>query len=65
MKDALYNLPKTIAKNPSPPLPAIDVIEDSYDEKSDNGVEGQRIEKIVIPSTIIDIYTKLEVLLSL
>ena len=55
MKDAMYNLPKTIARVRNPFLPPIENIE----EVSDN-LEGQGIEKIFIPSNIIDIYTRLE-----
>ena len=43
MKDALYNLPKAIAKIRNPSLPAIEVIE----SVSDNLQEGV---KIIIPS---------------
>ena len=57
MKDALNNLPKDIAKIRNPPLPAID-------NESDN-LEGEGVQKIIIPSNIIDIYTRLEVLLGL
>ena len=56
MKDALINLPKEIDKIRNPPLPAIE-------NKSDN-LEGEGV-KIIIPSNIIDIYTRLEVLLGL
>ena len=65
MKDALYDLPKTIATVLNPTLPEIGNIEDSFEEISDNDLEGQGIEKIIIPSNIIDIYTRLEVLLGL
>ena len=58
MKDALNNLPKEIAKIRYPPLPAIQNVEDSSD------LEGRGV-KIIIPSNIIDIYTRLEVLLGL
>ena len=58
MKDALYDLPKAIDKIRNPSLPTIENIEDS------NDLEGQGI-KIIIPSNIIDIYTRLEVLLGL
>ena len=46
MKDALYNLPKEIAKIGNPSLPAIE-------NESDN-LEGEGV-KIIIPSNIIDI----------
>ena len=59
MRDALYDVPKTIDKIRNPPLPAIENVEDSSD------LECQGIEKIIIPSNIIDIYTRLEVLLGL
>ena len=53
-KDALYNLPKVIAKIRNPPLPAIENVEDSHKEVSDD-LEGEDNEKIIIPSNIIDI----------
>ena len=58
MKDALYDLPNEIDKIRNPPLPLIENVEDSSD------LEGQGV-KIIIPSNIIDIYTRLEVLLGL
>ena len=57
MKDALYDLPKAIAKIRNPPLPTIENV-------SDSDLEGQGV-KIIIPSNIVDIYTRLEVLLGL
>ena len=59
MKDALYNLPKEIVKIQNPTLPAIENIEDASDDLEGEGV------KIIIPSNIIDIYTRLEVLVGL
>ena len=59
MRDALYNLPKAIDKIQNPPLPAIEKVENSSD------LEGQGIEKNIIPSNITDNYTRLEVLLGL
>ena len=56
MKDALYNLPREIDKIRNPPLPAI--------ENEPDNLQGEGI-KIIIPSNIIDIYTRLEVLLGL
>ena len=56
VKEALYNLPKEINKIRNPPLPAIE-------NESDN-LQGEGI-KIINPSNIIDIYTRLEVLLGL
>ena len=56
MKDASYNLPNEIDKIRNPPLPAIE-------NESDN-LQGEGV-KIIIPSNIIDIYTRLEVLLGL
>ena len=56
MKDALYNLPTEIDKVRNPPVPAIE-------NESDN-LQGEGV-KIIIPSNIIDIYTRLEVLLGL
>ena len=58
MKDAWYVLPKVIDKIRNSPLPTIENVEDSSD------LEGQGV-KIIIPSNIIDIYTRLEVLLGL
>ena len=59
MRDVLYNHPKEIVENPNPRLPAIERIEDVSDNLQGEGV------KIIIPSNIIDIYTRLEVLLGL
>ena len=59
MRDALYILPKTIAKIRNYPFPTIENVENSTD------LQGQGIEKITIPSNIIDIYTKIEILLGL
>ena len=58
MKEALYDLPKAIDKIRNPPLPTIENVEDSSD------LEGLGI-KIIIPNNIIDIHTRLEVLLGL
>ena len=58
MKDALYDLPKAIDKIRNLPLPTIESVEDS------SNLEGRGI-KIIIPNNIIDIYTRLEVLLGL
>ena len=57
MKDALINLPKEIDRIRNPPLPAFEI-------ESDN-LEGEGVQKIIIPSNKIDIYTGLEVLLGL
>ena len=54
---------KTILKTINPLLPAIENIEDSYEEISAYDWEGRGIGKIITPSNIIDIYTRLEVLL--
>ena len=56
MKDALYNLPNESDKIQNPPLTAIE-------NESDN-LQGEGV-KIIIPSNIIDFYTRLEVLLGL
>ena len=58
MKDALYNLQKEIAKIRNAPPPALQKIED-FSVLEDRGV------KSFIPSNLIDIYTRLEVLLGL
>ena len=55
-QDVFYNLPREIDKFRNPPLTAIE-------NESDN-LEGEGV-KIIIPSNIIDIYTRLEVLLGL
>ena len=59
MKDALYNLPKAIDKIRNPPLPTIENIEDV----SEN-LHGE-VVKVIIPSNMIDIYTRLEILLEI
>ena len=56
MQDALYNLPREIARIRNPPITAIE-------SESDN-LEGEGV-KIIIPSNINDIYTRLEILLGL
>ena len=56
MKDALYNLSKEIAKIRNPLLPPIE-------NESDN-LQGEGV-KIIIPSNVIDIYTRLDILLGL
>ena len=56
MQDALYTLPREVAKVRNLPLPTI--------ENESSNVEGDGV-KIIIPSNIIDIYTRLEVLLGL
>ena len=56
MKDTLSDLPKPIDKIRNPPLPAIENVEDSSD------LEGEGV-KSIMPSNIIDTYTRLEVLL--
>ena len=53
-QDAMYNLPNEIDKIRDPPLPAI--------ENENNILEGDGVEKIIMPSNIIDIYTRLEIL---
>ena len=57
MKDALYNLSKAVEKIQNPLLPEIEDREDI--------LQGRGIEKIIIPSNIIDIYSRLEILLGL
>ena len=56
MKDALYNLPNEIDKIRNPPLPPIEIESDK--------LQGEGVKNF-IPSNIIDIYTRLEVLLGL
>ena len=56
MRDALNNLPREIFKIQNPPLPAI--------ENESDGLQREGV-KIIIPSNIIDIYTRLEILLGL
>ena len=59
MKDAFSDLPQEIAGIRNPPLPTIENVEDSSD------LEGQGIEKNIIPSNTIDIFFTLEILLGL
>ena len=56
MQDALYNLPNAVAKIRNPPLPKI--------ENTEDNLRGEGV-KIIIPSNITDIYTRLEILLGL
>ena len=62
LKVALYLLPKTITKILNHSSPAIEIIEISYEEISDIDLEGQGIEKIIIPSKNNDISTRREIL---
>ena len=55
MRDALHDLPKVIDQIRNHPLPKIENVEDSSD------LEGQGL-KFIIPSNLIDNYTRLEVL---
>ena len=55
-KDAKYNLPKEIDKIRNPPLSQI--------ENESDDLQGEEV-KIIIPSNILDIYTRLEILLGL
>ena len=63
MQDAIKYLPKATERFLNPPLPLIENIEDSYEDESDK-LQGEGV-KFIIPSSIIDIYTRLEVLLGL
>ena len=63
IEDVLFNLPKTIPKILNIPSAATGNIEGSFEEISDNDLESERIEKIILPSNINVIHTKLEVLL--
>ena len=56
MQDALYNLAKALDKIRNPPLPEI--------TDNSNDLQGEGV-KIIIPSNVIDIYTRLEILLGL
>ena len=58
-KDASHNLPKERAKSRNPFLPEIENIEDVSDNLEGGGV------KTIIPSNIIDTYTRLKVLIGL
>ena len=58
MKDAAYNLVKVIGKIRNPPLPSMKNVED-FSDSSGQGV------KIIIPSNIFEIYSRLEILLGL
>ena len=60
MRDASNNLPEAIAKIRDTLFPSNENVENSSD------LQGEGIEKIeIIPPNIIDIYTRLEILLSL
>ena len=63
-KDALYQLPKSIAKIRNYLLSLPQIVNEESDEDS-GGLQGQGNEKIFKPSNIINIWTKLEVLLGL
>ena len=63
MRNILINLTKAKAEIRNPPLPAIENVEDSHEEVSDN-LQGQGLKNIM-PSNIIDIYTRSEILLGL
>ena len=56
MIDAIHNLPNEIAKIRNPPIPAIE-------NESDN-LQGEGVN-LTIPANIIDMYTRLEILLGL
>ena len=56
MQDALFNLPKAIAKIQNPPIPAIKNVE-GFDD-----LEGHGNDEILIQSNVFDIYTILEIL---
>ena len=60
---ARKNLPKTIQRNRNPLLsfPSTEELSDNYnDNDSDKYLEGQGVEKITIPSTMIDKFTRLK-----
>ena len=59
----MYNIPITKPKILNPPLAAVGIIQDSYEEISDNDLEGQGTEKSILPSHTIVVYDRLEVLL--
>ena len=59
MQDVIKVLPKGNAKIRNRCLPTIENVEDSYD------LEGQGIKKIILPSNIIDICTRLELFVGL
>ena len=58
MRGAIHHLPKTITKIRNPPLPTFENVEDS------DNLECQGV-KIIFPSDIVNIYTRLEILLRL
>ena len=64
MQDVIKVLPKIIEKIHNLHLPTTENVEDFYGEVS-SYLEGQGIEKIIIPSNITDIYTRLEILLGI
>ena len=57
MQDAMYNLPKVIDKIRNLSLP-------TFENISDSDLEGHGL-KIILPSNIMDFYTRLEILLGL
>ena len=59
MRDALYNLPKAIAKIRNPILPPTEIMENISDHLQGEGV------KTINPCDIIDIYTWTEILVEL
>ena len=66
MKVSLKNLPKLIEKTPIPQLslPSIQSVEESYENESED-LESQGREKTIVTSNIIDVYTRLEIILGL
>ena len=58
MRKALHDLPKAIHKIQNPPSLTIENVEDSSD------LQGERV-KIILPSNITDIYTRLQIILGL
>ena len=60
MKDVTNEFPKAITKFSKPPLS----IPTNENEGESDGLQGETMETI-IPSNIIDIYTRLEILLGL
>ena len=65
MEDVIKVLPNLTQKTRNPTLPTIENMENSYEEVSNDDLEGQGIEKIVIPSNRNDTYIRIQISLGL
>ena len=52
-KNTLYIPPKTTPKILNPPLTEIEKLEEFFEETSDNDLEGQGVETIILPSNTV------------